>query len=319
MHILFTTYGLLLIMALFAFAQWKSVESLLSTDALIKWRFGYARERMCATLQKQSKGLHNAYVKQNASKDEKEVQETDEEDEEESRELLLPDSANEAESTTSKGKRSHLLDASTLFRDKDVSKIDGRGKVAFQILRNLIECLYAKEPFYQKMKEKDPDFAEHFIEWLMQKSKAELEEKRPLKRAKELSVLDLDDESLKEARFKMFNGTQSINDSGTSTHGYYPLYELISVQKKQHLVSLWLAPKPLLYAVFQNEDAVNELCELRMNMYRERRKTKAKDDMKSLDDINKQKLEQFFKNYPSEFIDSQYFDFLTSTTRPPQR
>ncbi|MBS0654344.1 MAG: hypothetical protein JSR46_01075 [Verrucomicrobia bacterium] len=325
MHILLTTYGLLMIMALFAYAQWKNAESLVATDMVARCRFAKAREKTSALLVKQVKKLHSDYIEEKAPKGGKEESEVEDEEEDGEGlvEILLPDGVeNENDKTDKKkGKRSHLLDVSILFRDKNASIVDGKGKVAYMILKNLIESLYAKQPFYEEVKQKDPDFAEHFIDWLMLKARAELEEKRPLKKAKDLSMIDLEDPSLKEARYKIFNGNQSINDPGVNAGGYYPLYELISLQKKSHLVSFWLAPKPLLYAVFQNPDVVTEMCELRDGMYKEKKSMarSEKNEMKSADDIQKQKLEQCFKSHPTEFIDSQYFDFGTSGTKPPRR
>lgn len=319
MHILLTTYGLLMIMALFAMAQWKHAETMIFTDAVASSQFQKSQQQILDKLTMRTSEIYRkAAPKENDVKTPKE--EKMEENKKEKTPFFFPDDPDPMESSDSqkKGRRSHLLSVAPLFCDKNASRVDGKGKVCFALLKNLLDALYSKQEFYIRYQKANPNLHEDLILAMMDKAKEAAAGGIKLNRAKKLTKLELDDEILKEVRRKEFMGNKSVNDKQSSSLGYYPLYEFISVQQTSHLVSLWLAPKALLYAIFQNDETVNKLCELRDTLYNERRREKKNKDSKTIDDLQKQKLEEFFKSHQTDFIDSQLFDFATSSTKPPK-
>jgi hypothetical protein len=321
MHILLTTYGLLMIMALFAMAQWKNAETMIFTDAVASSHFQKTQEELLDKLKtKTSDTYRKASPKQKTSskQDQKEEIEDIEEDEDS---LFLPDDSDPAEGTEveRKGKRSHLLSVAPLFCDKNASRVEGKGKACFQLLKNLMDTLYSKQEFYTDYQKANPNLHEDLIIALIDKAKEASEQGVKLTRAKKLTKLKLDDEIFREIRRKEFTGNKSVNDKQLSTLGYYPLYEFLTIHKTPHLASLWLAPKALLYAIFQDDEAVSKICQLRIDLFNEQKRERkgSKENTKTMEDLHKQKIEQFFRSYPSEFTDSQFFDFATSKTRPP--
>lgn len=317
MHILLTTFGLMMIMALFAITQWKNAETMIFTDAVASCYFQKTREETLSTLKTR---INNSYYKDKPKTASKE--EIEEEDEEE--DSYLPDDRDPPDNMViePKGKRSHLLNVSVLFYEKNNSTVGGKSKACFQLLTNLMDKLYSKQKFYKKAQESYPNLHEHLISSLMEGAKQELEEnsKKKWHTAEALSTIPVNDKELRKVIYEEFTGTKSVRDKEQTSSGYYPLWEFITLRNTPGLVSLWLAPKPVLYAIFQNDDTVAEFCQLRKDLSNERKKggKKAEKDMKILDDLHKQKLEEFFKSHSSEFVESQFFDFAVSGTQPPK-
>jgi hypothetical protein len=110
-----------------------------------------------------------------------------------------------------------------------------------------------------------------------------------------------------------FNGNKSLSDINKSNSaGYFALTDLVTTDKRKGdtIMSLWLAPKPLLMALFQNEDIVQEVIEYRKELHYESKK----ENRPAGDKENDFKL-RFSPHI--QIIDAKYVDFKVSGTPPP--
>src|SRR5262245_12941210 len=125
-----------------------------------------------------------------------------------------------------------------------------------------MDALYSKQDFYLRARKEFPNLHEDILVALIERAKKAAEEGIKLDIARAITKLELEDEILNKVRYYEFAGNKSVNDKELSNLGYYPLHEFLTIRNTPQLVSLWLAPKALLYAIFQNDEVVNEICQL---------------------------------------------------------
>jgi len=306
MHILLTTYGLLVIFALFCLAQWRSSVDLSYIDAAAQENFASCRKEVLDLVSDNSKATFRQLAP--SDDDEEEDEETDEEEP-----IVKPDSFHESEDEPKKqGRRTSFLHINILFSGEEEANIfEGQGKACFTLLKALITELYSGQVFFERAKQEIPDLEERFILNLMEKVK-DLQEEKSLSNAKELASLNLDDYLQSYIRYKMFTGNKYRKKKATHEEpGYYPLIEFVSMRKHSHLMSLWLAPKPLLMALFQNEDVVKDIILARREIYNELDKDKNKSAVKTKGDELKRRFSIYVRG-----IDTQFIDFNVSRSRP---
>lgn len=309
MHILLTTYGLILVMSLFAMAQWRQAENLSYFDVAARDVFTSSRSKTFELISINSK---NAYHKLKPHPKKKEETTIDDEDTEEV--LDQPDTLNDTVEKKPRKRRSSFLHLSYLFNDDNATITEGKGRTCFMLLKNLISELYSRQDFFKDAKDMYPDLEEQFILNLMEKAKERLQKGYSMRAARQLGRLNLDDEIQSYVRYKMLTGnkSRSRNDKNEDP-GYFPLIEFVSMKENNHLASLWLAPRPLLMALFQNEDVVEEVVKARYEIHNELRK----DKNKSTQDAKTNDLKLRFSSYLSG-IDPNFIDFEVSRTYPKE-
>lgn len=329
MHILLTTYGLLLIFALYCSAQWRSAIDMAFMDAVAIERFAEFRRKSLGEVNNASKIIRDNYNKEHrptpnskavSSKVDSTQQAsqnaliTDEEDDEEAP-IEPPD---EEEEETPKQKKqsaerctSHLH-IGALFTGDELSIAEGPGLAAYTLLKNLMIAMYGDQKFYKEAKDLRPEFEEEFIKNLFERSKDEQESKQWISEVSHLGSIELDDDLQSYIRYKMFTGNKSRYVTGSQDDpGYYPLIEFTSLKKRKTLMSLWLAPKPLLMALFNDPEIVQDVIDTRREMYNEIRN----DTNESAKQTKTQELRLRFGAYIQDL--APYIDFQVTKTRPP--
>ncbi len=327
MHILLTTYGLLLIFVLFCAAQWRSATDMAFMDTIAIERFTESRNISIENLNEKSKDLYlksrpkapaapkivSSKVDSSKQADTNALPADDDEDNEPTEPADIPKDEPDKKISVEQGTR--FLNVRDMFLGENPSITEGKGKACFTLLKNLLTAAYEGQDFFQEAKEQIPDIEERFLINLYEKAKEAQQEGPWIKTFKNLDQLHLDDEVQNELRYMAFNGNKSQHaDASSDASGYFALTELVSVAKRKNtIMSLWKAPKPLLMALFQNPDVVQEVLETRREIFNEinRDKTNA-----SLITSKEGELKLRFGVY-IQGIDTQYIDFKVSKSRPP--
>ena len=313
MPILLTTFGLLLVLTISAVSQLTSskntalltIASIQATEelqALFELRLERRAKMQAARLKPKEKKEDAAF-----SKEVEDIAII---------EATTSDQERALDEKPSKGPKSHrtsFLHVGALFVDDDPNIIDGAGKAAFVLLQNYMRELYKDQSFYKEALERYPDLEEIIIKKWIEETKelrSTLKEDGRLDKAKELDTLSLSDDRLMYIRYKMFTGANPRKKTKTDM-GYYALSECISVKKSPHLLSLWLAPRALLSALFQNDEVVQELLSWRKETYKEIASRKSQDllQIKSAECKSK-----FAASIPAS-ISKELIDFQVSNNR----
>jgi hypothetical protein len=319
--VLLTTYGLLLVFALFSFAQWKNAEAFLFTDQLAQNRFFRFREDATLVI---SENALSRYRKDPARK--VKPDQSDDIGGEKGKET--PDSLEDhEEDKTNNARRSTMLNIYPLLCE-DISLLDGKGKSCFALFKSLLQVLYEGEVFFDNLKKDIPDLEERFISTCIDIARRRKEDEKPLSSASQLLILDLSGEpQLEEARFGMMRGEKRRGKKTPPARDldHYMLQEFITINKsQQHIMSIWLAPHPLLLAAFGDEAVVEEIMRTRHEMYKElrndRRNNQANDQKTTLSSLKQADLQNRYKDLLVSGISAEYIDFgvsLTNPKRPP--
>ncbi len=323
MHILLTTYGLLLIFTLYAASQWRSATDMAFMDIVSTDVFALSRTRSLLELNNHShalftkiSGKEKLKTKSIAKIDSTKQAETNalitEEEEEEP--IEIREKPEEVEKTPKKinPKQPNLtshLHIGELFTSDELNIYEGKGKAIFTIMKNMMSAMYSEEKFFKEAKKADPEFEEHFMLNLYEKAK---ETNKELGRVKDLGTLNLDDELQNYVRYKIFKGNKTIlSPNHEEEAGYYPFLEFTEMSKKQNILSLWLARKPILMALFQKPEVVDELLQVRRDAYYDLKNKKT-----TAGAISQDLKLRFSQQLESQGIDPKFIDFNVSTTRP---
>ncbi|MCE5294239.1 MAG: hypothetical protein LLF94_06455 [Chlamydiales bacterium] len=342
MHILLTTYGLLLIFALFCTAQWRSATDMAFMDAIALEVFTKSRNHSIGVLNNLSKeqfDKHSPKKEKSGSKaisnkiDSTTTADTsalinEEDDDDGFMETAEEPSDKEEEKKPAKPTRkdpsqncSRFLHIGDIFSEENGSILEGRGRDCFTLLKNLLNEMYKGQKFYQNAKDQEPEIDEKFIRNLLERAKEieqtrkESDEKKWLHSFQDLDQVPLDDDVQNDLRYMVFNGTKSLyDDTRYDPSGYFPLYEITRINKKDKIMSLWLAPRPLLMALFQNEEIVEEVIQARIEILKDLRKMRAQNPdgkEKPIDSDLKKRFGAYIRD-----INPEYINFEISTTDP---
>ncbi len=280
MHILLTTYGLLLIFTLYAASQWRSATDMAFMDIVSTDVFSLSRSRALDELNdhsldiyKKISGKEKQKTRSIAKIDSTKQADTnalitDDRDDEEP--LIIREKPEKTEKTPKKShpgqpNLSSFLHIGELFTSDELTIHEGKGKAIFTLMKNMMSVMYGEEKFFKEAKKADPEFEEHFILNLYERAK---DSNKNLGRTKDLGTINLDDELQNYVRYKMFKGTKSRLTLGNEEEsGYYSFLEFTQMSKKPTILSLWLAPKPILMALFQKPEIVDELLQVRRDAY----------------------------------------------------
>lgn len=318
MPILLTTFGLLLILALAGVSQVTNTKNATLLTATTFEQFDESRIALQKALKIQAKRL-DGINRPNPDKDPFSPQAEDKLVEE----ATTPDHFREDLEEQPKDKRTRrtsYLHVHALFCQDDPNLVEGIGKATFLVLQAYLKELYQGQEFYEIAKQEYPDLEEVIIKkWIQQaQDLRKLSEKEgKLTKASELQILDLEDNHLTYTRYKMFSGTSPRKKPRKTSKtvyegaGYYTLSECISMSKSNQILSLWLAPKPLLMALFQNKQIVNDVLAWRRDTYNEIVKDKKQSTIEA-------KSNDFKLRFASSIalpIDHQFIDFGVSYNR----
>lgn len=211
------------------------------------------------------------------------------------------------------------------------------------LLKNLIETLYDKQPFYQKIQHQRPTFIDELIHSIMKTVDDLPTEKKP-KKTTDLGNLKLPDPVLDDALYKILHGAPNLNvlteeqksadqqndsnkfseddiattdeevesgqesDAYQSTGGYYSLLDYV-IGKKKPKIRVYLAPRNVLLAIFKDDATVNSIMVERESLYRQA--------------VDSEKMEPFNESFKNQFeklrdqaIDPETLNFSVSKTNP---
>lgn len=208
------------------------------------------------------------------------------------------------------------------------------------LLKNLIEILYSKQPFYQKISQQRPVFIDELLNLIIQTVDALPAEKK-LKKTTDLGNLKLPDPVLDDALYKILHGAPNLNlvnesveqlndsnkfseddistagennesghelDEYKSPGGYYSLLDYV-IGKKKPKIRVYLAPRNVLLAIFKNDETVDSIINERESLYRQA--------------IDSDKMEPFNESFKNQFeklrdqaIDPETLNFSVSKTNP---
>lgn len=335
MNILLTTYGLILIFVLFCGAQWRSATDMIFMDIVSTDTFAICRDNALKIVNNRSKKQYKKLTpkapptksKAIANKvDSTKAAETTAllEVEEEDDPVEIDERNDEPEEKKQKPQQpqkcTSLLHIGALIKQEDININEGKGRAIFQLFHNLINELYKDEQFFKKALEKDGDFVNQFLINLIDKAREvykEAKRKRQPSIAKDLASIPLDNYEQSYARYKMFRGTKSrLSEKQTQDDaGYYPLEEFTSLNLRSGntIMSVWLAERPLLMALFQDDKIVDEVIECRREIFNDMRKRKAAG--MNVSNENSKELELRFGGLIPDNL-RQYIDLSVSTKYP---
>lgn len=207
-----------------------------------------------------------------------------------------------------------------------------------ELNRKLFLVLYKDQPFFIKAQDDRPNIIDEMIMAIMHAA-----ENPPsgltLKKTADLANLDLGDALLNDLTYKVFKGlprapeppkkqvqetvvqetvvlapgdleeqVKEDSDEFKSDIGYDSLLDYITLRPTK--IRLYLAPKVLLLAIVEDETIVNEILELRYNLYRE---------MMNKSKTARQKATDSFKSAVTSRIanlDEALFDFSVTKVNP---
>lgn len=211
-----------------------------------------------------------------------------------------------------KEERLALLNVNSLFVVPNPSIESGVGKACFMILKNLIHDLYQNFEFFIEAKLQMPDFEEQLLKDLIKKS-YEQEIGASLHSVRELGTVDFENNLERCVFVTMCNGRHFWRKTLPTQWGaeYYSILDFISARhRSDYVISIWLAPRPLLKAIFRDDAIVDDVMQTRREIYEELQQG---NDYR----IKRRELAKKFKSHITEF-DPKYIDFRVNRIKPPE-
>jgi len=181
------------------------------------------------------------------------------------------------------------------FLQLDSSNVGATG----DLLASLLNELYGNEPFFLEIQENRPDAINELLQQIQ--AAAQVEKVTSMERLAELKIED----DLQLLLYKILHGAQNL-----SGRGYPPLKQFATISTGDKKISLYLAEKELLSAIFP-QDLVGEVQQLRLELYSQ---LKAGGDSKEIAHHFATRLESAV---PAQWRDLVTFD--VSKTKPPDK
>lgn len=193
----------------------------------------------------------------------------------------------------------------------------------YAIIKRLIEQLYYHQPFFIQAQQMRGDIVDQLLEAMMEKSQ-EPQYQDKITQVKHLANIDLENPELQNILIEMlkgYNQAAEILTCGSKSkrakkiiHTYPSLQDFLNVQKAQPL-RLWLAPKEILLAIFDDESFVESMMKSRMEIYRKLKKFQNQ-ELKLQRQVASQDFKALFlgKIPPNT---EQLLNFQATTTAPP--
>lgn len=204
------------------------------------------------------------------------------------------------------------------------------------LLKTLMQTLYGNQPFFKKLEQERPQFMDELIQAMVEAADMLPKEKK-LKKASDLANLKLADETLDTLLYKILRGgpyldvlensevkkeppliEEEKNDLGDSDgttseefespKGYFSLLDFVTLEPSSK-VRVFLAPREVLTAIFQNPEVVDRIMAERRDLYRQARRGT---DVNTL----KEAFKNQFDNLRNPAVDSTLLDYSVSKTDP---
>lgn len=172
------------------------------------------------------------------------------------------------------------------------------------IIRRLIEILYADRPFFQEFEKKRPDIVNELWQDVVRQLRQLDLKGKGIKKEKYLSNIELDNPELNlllAHMLKRIQTPESISSECGSKKAnkvtYYPnLIDFLTVEPQEEKpYRLWLLPRPLLLAIYQDEATVDEIIQVR-NQFHKELKEASKDQRPDMRKELSQQFEQKFRS-----------------------
>ena len=304
------SFGFLLLITILAWSfQGRMAEETMVTGTIV----GVVRREayeLTDKIAKKSKAAYNRICEKNGET----PQDDDDDDEEEEEQKPV---------RRVRGRKAHhrltsKLHISSLFTPTPGPQKDTQEK----IFRNLLRELYGSQPLFTPQGNDDP-----YVQQLFDEVRAKAVEwgpKFPVHKAAALANIELEGSGKDQKQFVLFlilkGGEGEIFRGSKCT--VLPLLRYISALNKDVCMTPYLAPIPLLLALFQNKEVVERVLEFRKYA----RVRMEKDDEQSmgiaLDDKKEDIIDILSEEFKTQFepllppgIDAQYIDFHVSRTR----
>lgn len=174
--------------------------------------------------------------------------------------------------TSSKNVNLNSLIPFDAFIKRDERERDSlRFKQTRELLKKLMENLYAEFPFFKALLEKRPELFNQLIDRIIEMSDQEIYIGK-FKTKKDLGSLNLEDNELQEVLYKMLNGTREKTgtdvDEFLKKEGYPSLAKFIVIKKDAKL-SIYLASGEILLALYGHAGLVKEIIATREDIYKQ--------------------------------------------------
>jgi hypothetical protein len=166
------------------------------------------------------------------------------------------------------------------FIDKESRKHgrDGEMKQIRQINSDLMKVLYGHTTFFQDLEQKRPNFTNEILDALIVATD-KLSKKNKIRTIEEISRIELEDEELQEAFYKMLKGTVTKQELRESEEKNPNFFEDLKNHRKNYLsyltfihfdksstIKVRFASKELLTAIFGEEELVDTIIEKRKEL-----------------------------------------------------
>lgn len=192
-----------------------------------------------------------------------------------------PKSNDTGKDETPKGKSSGRLSLYPLIDSKIKETNPRKYEETISLLKKLIEALYGDQKHFKEILHKRPGIIEQLIEHISEAAK-DLPKEKKIKKPIDLSNLKLGD-NLEEFFYLMLKGCPSLvnppqipsgddeTDEGgeefTSDKAYDSLLNFIDLHKNMK-INIYIASKPLLKALYENDSTVDKLLHTRAELYK---------------------------------------------------
>lgn len=185
-------------------------------------------------------------------------------------------------------------------------------EIKTQIIKNLITQLYQKDVFYQEMLEKRPDV----LNELLQQISYGVVKVGKISTPQDLIKLKFDDEELWEFFCVMLRITPSFKEEQKKLKEekkppsctFVSLLNYLTAVRSDK-IRVYLAPKPILMAIFENEEVVERLRKRRAEIFKEAKKQNAQQIVET-----GLKFQETFAGEAIKFL--PLLDFTVSKTDP---
>lgn len=217
------------------------------------------------------------------------------------------------------GRRTSKLHIGSLFSEEETPQKATQEK----LFRNLLNRLYSNQPLFIPQGNNGPHVQQLFDE--VRQKAIDISTKMPMHNAANLANIELAAPRKEEKQFILFlilKGGEGELFRGRRCY-IESLLSYISMNKKEYCMSVYLAPLPLLQALFENDDVVAQVIETRVTMWNklENEKnnptpldpTKEKKDLVEI--LSDEFKTQFEASLPS-WVDPKIIDFKVSGTKP---
>lgn len=191
------------------------------------------------------------------------------------------------------------------------------------LFRNLTKTLYGSVPLCVPHGDNDPYVQQIFDE--VRTKALEINPKFPMHKAQYLANIELNGPNKTPNQFRLFlmlKGGQGEVFSGAYCK-VHSLLDYISMNRRETCLSVYLAPAPLLLALFGNADLVAQICQCRQKIYKKihdekKEKTTLPPGTKEDDiiDILSDEFKAQFESYLPSDVDPKLIEFRVSGTQP---